>query len=126
MTVSENYIDIYRSPDYITMLIQDVSDSFLTFIGPKVTSTTALLVEKLKTIDLPISTQIMHTFEAPLDKHDFKDLVKQLISVIMDDLIEKGLFTGVLKSDESEQIKNALDESMELEFCSIYNPILKF
>lgn len=108
------------------MLIRDVTESFLTFIGPKVTSKTALLIEKLKIIDLPIPTQIMHTFEAPLDKHDFRDLVKQLISVIMDNLIEKGLFIGVLNQDESEQIKNALDESRELEFCSIYNPILKF
>lgn len=125
MTISENHITMYRTPDYITMLIQDVTNSFLSFISSKVDSKKSAIVEKLRTLELQITPQIMHTFEAPLDKHDFKDLVFQLITGIMDDIIERGYLTGVLTQNEAEQIKQALDKSMELEFCTFYKPITK-
>lgn len=126
MTVSKNHINTNRNPDDINMLIQDVSDSFLTFISSKVNPTISSLVERLKTLELDITTQIMHTLEAPLDKHDFRDLVQQLISTIMDDLLEKAYSTSILSIDESKQIKSALNESIEMEFCKIYNPSLKY
>ena len=112
----------YRTRDVITLQIQDAIDSFLSFASSKLNSKESILVERLKSLELIITPQIMHVFEAPLDKHDFKDLVKQLITLVMDELIERAYKTGIITMKESEMIKIALDESKEIEFCSIYNP----
>ena len=123
MTVSKNYMTMYRTPESIYLQIQDVVDSFLSFIHLKLNPNLVQMVDKLRTLDLHITSQIMHVFEAPLDKHDFKDLVKQLIDVVMDDLIERANSTGIITKDESTQLQKALDESKTIEFCSIYNPV---
>ena len=122
MTISKYHMNQYRTRDVITLQIQDVIDSFLSFASSKLNSKESILVERLKSLELIITPQIMHVFEAPLDKHDFKDLVKQLIALVMDELIERAYKTGIITMKESEMIKNALDESKEIEFCSIYNP----
>ena len=77
MSVSDEYIKIYRSPDNITIQIKDVIDSFLTFLDSNLNIMEKLIIDRLKTLELNITPQIMHTFEAPLDKHDFKDLLRQ-------------------------------------------------
>ena len=122
MTISKYHMNQYRTRDVITLQIQDVIDSFLSFASSKLNSKESILVERLKSLELIITPQIMHVFEAPLDKHDFKDLVKQLITLVMDELIERAYKTGIITMKESEMIKIALDESKEIEFCSIYNP----
>ena len=122
MTISKYHMNQYRTRDVITLQIQDVIDTFLSFASSKLNSKESILVERLKSLELIITPQIMHVFEAPLDKHDFKDLVKQLITLVMDELIERAYKTGIITMKESEMIKNALDESKEIEFCSIYNP----
>ena len=39
----------------------------------------------------------------------------------MDELIERAYTTGVITENQSMQIRQAIDESKELEFCSGYN-----
>lgn len=122
MAVTKNYINVYRSPDNIYKQLQEVIESFLSYGKSKIDPAQANLIDKIKSLEMHITPQIMHVFEAPLDKHDFKDLVKQLIAIVMDDIIDRAYSSGIITKDESDRINKALDESKRIEFCSIYNP----
>lgn len=122
LTLSNYYVDEYRSTGKIKIQIQDVVDAFLFFMDSKLDKNQSKAINKLKSLELQITTQIMHIFEAPLDNHDFKDLVKQIIDHVLHELIERAYNTGIINKDESILLKKALNESNELELCSIYNP----
>ena len=123
MTVSENYSNVYRTPDYIHMEIKDVLNSFLSFIDSKLNFAQSILVDKLKSLDIHITSQIMHIFEAPLDKYDFNDLINQVITGVTDDLIERAHSIGFISKNESDQLRKFIDKSKTNEFCSNYGSL---
>ncbi len=123
MEISENHKKMYRSPENINSQMQDVFDSFFSSLADELDSTEDKVIERLKTLEIEINPQIMHVFEAPLDKNDFKDLVKQLTYPFMHEILEKAYEIGAITSDESNQIRDAFNKTKQRDFNSIYNPV---
>ena len=102
MVLSYRKMEYYRSPNDVTRLVELLIDDFLVSLESKVGTKEALLINKIRKMEIIIPPQLMNILESPLDKIHFKDLINQLILPVIHELIEKAYINKILTKDELE------------------------
>lgn len=115
MSISNFNMNIYRSPNDINSQFKSIINSVFNSINSQLNQREQEILNKVKSMEINLANQSMHIFEAPLDKLDFKDLVKQLIGHIIDELIDNASSNDVITSKESELLKKSLTQYASFE-----------
>ena len=95
---------LYRTPEDITALIEMTIDSCLSISAEAITEDEQKIVDKLSEWKVKLAPQLMHMFEAPLDVSEFKDLLRQSLKPVIDDVVETAKDDGVITEKEQKLI----------------------
>lgn len=104
-----------RSPSEILALLELTIDSCFEIAKTheKITEGEKLIIDKLSEWKLKLEPQIMQTLEAPLDKHDFRDIVQQMLDPVIDSVIEQAQSDGVITPEEQQLLDNIMAKLKE-------------
>ena len=94
--------NIYRNPSDINALLELLIDSYFAHLESKVGILELSIVNKLKNLEIDISSQYMNIFQSPLSSIHFRDLINQLMVPLIHSLVEKAHSDGSITKMEAE------------------------
>jgi hypothetical protein len=106
--LTEKKINFYRTPNDVHNLITLLIDSYFNKLGLNTGERKKSIINRLKKVEIDIPQQLMHIFEAPLDKIHFKDIIDQSIDAIVHDLICKAYNYGIISKKEADMMNVVL------------------
>jgi hypothetical protein len=97
----------YRTIDDISALIDLTIDSCLDLVSSSMSEGQKNIIDRLNDWkgNFKLDNQILHILEAPMSDIEFKDILKQVLMPIMDDLLKYAEQDGVITPKE----QNLLD-----------------
>lgn len=94
----------YRSKQDILAILDLTIDSCLDLASSNMSDDEKKIIDRLKhwRENLVLDNQILHILEAPMDKLDFKNILKQVLNPIIADILEEAKEDGIISPKEQK------------------------
>lgn len=105
-------MSLNRTPSEILALLELTIESCLEIakFDDRISKDERAIIDKLSEWRLEIENQIMEILEAPMNENDFRDIVQQLLTPVINSIFEQAKLDGIITSEEQALLDNILSK----------------